>query len=354
MRNFTDTDPETGTRYGSIHLPECYERAAATFGWSRRTPEPGSMRDEDGLIGWGVATAAHTAGGRPGSAAAVELSVDGAAVFRSATQDLGTGTYTVMAQIGAQALGLPMHAVRFELGDSMFPAAYTSGACATVPSVGSAVAQAGAAARDAVIALAVADPRSPLHGADPRRIRAEDGFLFIPAQPSRRVSHGDVMRNHGTSVVLTRQAGPARLGYSVGAVFVEVHVDPGVKRVRVRRVVTAYDPGTVLNHRTARSQAIGGAIWAIGFALSEHTRVDHDHGRIVTPNLSTYLVPVNADVPEIQVEFVDRPDPASPAMGARGFGETPMTGVTAAIGNAVYHATGRRVRDLPITQDKLL
>ena len=147
---------------------------------------------------------------------------------------------------------------------------------------------------------------------------------------------------------------PAALGYSTGAVFVEVHVDPAIVRIRVRLVVCVFDPVRVLNRQTARSQAIGGAIWAIGFTLMEHTLIDPHLGRVVTPNLSGYLVPVNADVPDIEVGFIDRPDPSSPALGARGFGETPMTGVTAAIGNAVHHAIGKRIRDLPITQDKVI
>jgi xanthine dehydrogenase YagR molybdenum-binding subunit len=351
LRNFSDTNQDTGQRYGSNHLAECYRRAATTFGWAKRDPRPGSMRDEHGLIGWGMATAAHTAGGWPGSAAKVEVRTDGTALIQSGTQDIGTGTYTVMTQLGADVLGLPLDAVRFELGDSAFPAAFASAASSTVPSVGSAIARAATAVRDAVIAIAVADPRSPLHGVDPALVTAADGQLV---GADRRDSYRDVLARHGKPVTVTSKPEPTPLGYSVGAAFAEVSVDPLIGRVRVRRIVTCYDPGTVLNQQTARSQAIGGAVWAIGFVLSEHSSIDHQLGRIVNTNLSGYLVPVNADVPRIEVEFIDRPDPTSPAMGARGFGETPMTGVTAAIGNAIFHATGRRVRDLPITQDKLL
>ncbi|MDR7275359.1 xanthine dehydrogenase family protein molybdopterin-binding subunit [Catenuloplanes atrovinosus] len=354
LRNWSGVNQETGEPWGSNHLRECYRRGAERFGWSRRNPRPGSMRDRDGLIGWGMATAAHTAGGRPGSGATATVGLDGTAVITCGTQDIGTGTYTVMRQAGAQTLGLPLHQVTFLLGDTRYPAAFASAASATVPSAGAAVVRAATAARERVVAATLADPGSPLHGLAPDRIGAEDGHLFAIGQPWRRIAYRDVMRRHGAPIATSTGPVPAPLGYSTGAVFVEVHVDPLLGRVRVRRVVGVFDPGRVLNRQTARSQAIGGAVWAIGFTLTEHTLVDPHLGRVVTPNLSGYLLPVNADVPDIDVDFVDQPDPHSPALGARGFGETPMTGVTAAIGNAVFHATGHRMRDLPITQDRIL
>ncbi|MFI7453887.1 xanthine dehydrogenase family protein molybdopterin-binding subunit [Nonomuraea sp. NPDC049714] len=354
VRNWSAINQDSKVAHGSNHLRECYERGAERFGWSRRDPRPGSMRDRDGLIGWGMATAAHTAGGRPGSSATVTIGVNGTAQIRSGTQELGTGTYTVMRQLGAEVLGMRLREVRFDLGDSAYPAAFASAASATVPSVGGGVVRAATAARAQVIALAVADPDSPLHGVAPDQVGVGDGYLFLTERPSRRVSYRQVMRRHGRPIEVTSEAVFAPLGYSVGATFVEVHVDPALGRVRVRRIVGVFDCGRVLNHRTTRSQAIGGAIWAIGITLSEHTLVDPNLGRIVTPNLSGYLVPVNADVPDIDVSFIDKPDPSSPALGARGFGETPATGVTAAIGNAVYHAIGHRIRDLPITQDKII
>ncbi|MCS7475400.1 xanthine dehydrogenase family protein molybdopterin-binding subunit [Umezawaea endophytica] len=354
LRNWSDTNQETGVRHGSNHLRECYEEGARRFGWSNRDPRPGSMRDGGELVGLGMATAAHTAGGRPGSGATVTIGLDGTATIRSGTQEIGTGTSTVMAQVGAEVLGLPAHHVVFALGDTDYPPAFASAASATVPSVGSGVVRAATAAREQVVAAAVADVGGPLHGVPPDRVGTADGYLFVADQPRRRVSYRDVVRRRGTPVEVTSNPVPVPLGYSVGAVFVEVRVDPVTGRVRVRRVVGVFDPGRVLNRQTVRSQAIGGAVWGIGFTLTEHTLVDPHLGRVVTPNLSGYLVPVNADVPDIDVGFVDRPDPASPALGARGFGETPMTGVTAAIGNAVHHAIGHRIRDLPITQDKVI
>lgn len=355
LANYADSDPETGRPLPGKHLRECYRRAASTFGWARRDPKPGSIRDRDGFIGWGMATAGHTAGGRPGGGARITIGVDGRALVQSGTQDIGTGTYTVMTQVAADGLGMRLDTVRFELGDTNFPVAYTSGASNTVPAVTSGVNRACVAAVRAVAAIAVADRQSPLFGTAVERIKADDGFLFVSDDPRRRDSYRAVLSRHGQPVQVAVAPVDTPLGFSTGAVFVEVHVDPRIGRVRVRRVVTCYDVGRVLNLRTVRSQAIGGAVWAIGFTLSEHTFVDPHYGRVVNPNFSGYLMAVNADVPDVQVEFIDRPDPDhSLSLGARGFGESPMTGVTAAIANAVYHATGRRIRDLPITQDKLL
>ncbi|WP_433559352.1 xanthine dehydrogenase family protein molybdopterin-binding subunit [Pseudonocardia xinjiangensis] len=355
LRNYAEVDPETGAPWGSKNLRECYRRGAELFGWAERNPLPRSLTDGDALIGVGMATAGHTAGGRPGSGARLTLGVDGTALIQSGTHDIGTGTYTVMSQIAAQSLGVPLDAVRFELGDTRFPATDPAGASATVPSVGSAVNRAARAVRAAATGIAVADPQSPLYGVPPDRIGAEDGVLFVTDEAGRRVSYKSIMERHGEPLVVTSEPAPVPLGFSTGAVFVEVRVDPRLGRVQVRRIVGVYDTGTVLNLRTVTSQAIGGAVWAVGFTLMEHTVVDPALARIVNPNLSTYLVPVNADIPDVQIEFVDQPDPAAAdSLGARGFGETPMTGVTAAIANAIHHATGRRIRDLPITQDRLL
>ncbi|ONK14007.1 xanthine dehydrogenase family protein molybdopterin-binding subunit [Streptomyces sp. MP131-18] len=354
LRNHTAVNPETGEPFGSKHLLECYRRGAAAFRWTERDPRPRSMRDGDTLIGWGMATAAHTAGGRPGAGARVVLSPAGKAVVQVGTHDIGTGTYTVMSQIAAQTLGLELDDVDFQLGDSDYPFAFMSVASATVPGVGAAVNRACTTARRSVIDLAVTDPRSPLHGIPAEQITAEAGFLRATGDSRRRERVRTVLARHGEPVEATTEPVPIPPGYSVGAEFAEVRVDPRVGRVRVTRMLGAYDAGRVLNRRTLRSQALGGAVCALGFALTEHTVVDPHRARIVNPNLSGYLLPVNADIPHVQALFIDEPDPTSEALGARGFGETPGTGMTAAIGNAIYHATGRRFRDLPITQDKLI
>ncbi|WP_210571754.1 xanthine dehydrogenase family protein molybdopterin-binding subunit [Streptomyces sp. GESEQ-4] len=355
LRNHTAVNPEpTGAPFGSKHLIECYRRGAAKFRWSERDPRPRSMRDGDTLIGWGMATAAHTAGGRPGAGARVVISTEGRAVVQVGTHDIGTGTYTVMSQIAAQTLGLDLADVDFQLGDTDYPFAFMSVASATVPGVGAAVNRACTAARRAVVDIAVADPRSPLHGVPAERITVEDGILYETGRPRRREDIRTVLTRHAEPVEATTDPVPIPHGYSVGAEFAEVRVDPRVGRVRVTRMLGAYDAGRVLNRRTIRSQAIGGVVCAVGFALTEHTLVDPHQARIVNPNLSGYLLPVNADIPHVQTIFIDEPDPTSEALNARGFGETPGTGMTAAIGNAIYHATGRRIRDLPITPDKLI
>ncbi|XVQ16161.1 xanthine dehydrogenase family protein molybdopterin-binding subunit [Spirillospora sp. CA-255316] len=358
IRNWSAINQESQERHGSSYLRECYRQGAQRFGWPRRDPRPGSMRDRDGgLIGWGMATASHVSGGLNAAGATVRINEDGTARIRSGTQDSGTGTYTVMAQVGADTLGLPVAQVTFELGDSSFPQAPASVASTTVPSVGAAVVRAATQARGQVIALAVADPDGPLHGLPANRIGTKDGYLFDTERPSRRTAYREVMRRHGQRIEVTEQppeTATTPMRYSFGSYFVEVGVHPRLGEVRVRRVVGVFDPGRVLNRKTARSQAIGGAIWCIGVTLTEHALIDHRLGRIVTPNLSGYLVPVNADVPDMDMSFIDRPDPSSDAMGARGFGEVPSTGLTAAIGNAVHHAIGRRIRDLPITPDKVI
>lgn len=352
IRNYTDISPDTGLRFSSRYLREAYVLARDAFGWDRRKPRPGTMRDGDEYIGWGMATEMHAYDA--GSASArVRVGLDGNAVAECGTQDIGTGTYTVMTQVASEALGIPLPRVEFRLGDTAYPAAGMSASSATVPSVTGAVDKAARAVRDAVVRLAISDPASPLRGLTPDQVGTEHGDLYAIPDRSRRDNYRNVVTRHGVPVENTASS-TNQPGNSCGAVFVEVRVDARYGRVRVSRVVGAYDCGRVLNRHTARSQVIGGMTWGIGIALMEHTHYDRRTARVTNPTLSTYLVAVNADVPDLDVLFVDRADPVSNALGARGFGECPITGVPAAIGNAIYHATGRRVRDLPITQDKLL
>jgi xanthine dehydrogenase YagR molybdenum-binding subunit len=352
LRNYSEVNPETGIRWPSKYLRECYQLAADRFGWSRRNPRPGSTRDGHEFVGMGMATESHTFNAFP-SSASVTMTTDGKVQAQSGTQDIGTGTYTVMTQVVAETLGTPLTTVTFALGDTNLPPAGLSAASATINSLNGAVSKASQSVRDAVIAIAVGDRRSPLFGVPVDQIDVDHGVMFVKARRYQSESYRAVMGRHGKPVTSTATV-PSVPGYTTGAVFAEVRVDPRVGRVRVTRVVTAHDPGRVMNARTARSQVIGGVTAGMGFALMEHTVFDRRTARVVNATLSTYLVAVCADIPEITALFVDRPDPASPALGAKGFGETPGTGVPAAIGNAVYHATGRRIRSLPITPDKLL
>lgn len=352
LRNYAEVNPLTGERYSSKHLRACYRMAADAFGWSRRNPNPGSTRDGHEFVGWGMATEAHTYNGFP-SSASVRISTDGRVLAKSGTQDIGTGTYTVMTQVVAQTMGMPLEAVTFRLGDTRYPETGVSAASATVNSVSGAVQRAARSVRDEVARIAVSDRRSPLMGLNAEQVGTDQGFLFDRDDPARRERYARVLHRHGRSIQFTRSSANVP-GYTTGAVFVEVRVDPRVGRVRVVRTVSAHDPGRVMNVQTARSQVIGGITAGIGYALMERAVIDRRSARVLNANLSTYLIPVSDDVPDMTALFVDKPDPESSALGAKGFGETPITGVPAAIGNAVYHATGRRVRSLPITQDKLL
>ena len=353
LRNDIHIDQHTGESYTGRHLAHCYRLAADAFGWRRRDSRPGVNRDGDEYVGWGMATETHTFGNFPASANAT-VGTDGRITVSVATQDIGTGTYTVLSQVAADAAGVPLEQITTTIGDTALPPAGLSVASSTVPSVVPSVDKAARVVRDAVVRLAVADRGSPLYGVPVDRVFVEQGRLFDSRRPSRSDTYRAVVGRHGQPVVAdaTVENTP---GHTYGAVFVEVRVHRRYGRVRVTRVVGAYDPGRVLNRRTLRGQVVGGVNWGVGFALMEHTVVDRTTARVVNPNLSTYLVPVNADAPpRVDALFVDQHDPGSTAIGAKGFGETPMTGVPAAIGNAIFHATGRRLRDVPFTQDKLL
>jgi xanthine dehydrogenase YagR molybdenum-binding subunit len=356
--NYAETDPERNLPFSSKALRECYRVGAERFDWKRRNAQPRSMRDGRWLVGLGVGTATRPAKRSP-AAARVRLLPDGNAVVQSSTEDLGTGTYTVMTQIAADALGYaPVH-IRFELGDTDLPEAPISAGSMTVESVGSAVHAACMEARSRLIQMACKDSLSPLSGARPDDVTIDDGWL----------RHADGKRKEPAAAVIARSAphvieaqGNSKAGdetkrysmHAFGAVFAEVRIDPDLGFVRVPRVVAAYGVGNVMNEKTARSQMIGGIVWGISQVLFEESVLDKRYGRFVNANLAEYHVPVNADIGDIDIVFVPEHDPHVNALGAKGLGEVGMVGVAGAIANAVYHATGRRIRDLPITLDKLL
>ncbi|MES2261370.1 MAG: xanthine dehydrogenase family protein molybdopterin-binding subunit [Pseudomonadota bacterium] len=359
LQNYAEQDPEKNLPWSSKSLRECYRVGAERFGWARRTPQPGSMRAGRTLVGWGMATATYPANRRPAKASASILA-DGTAVVRSGSHDLGTGTYTVMTQIAAEALGLPVERVKFELGDTALPEAPVSGGSQTVASVGPAVHAAAVAARDKLLALAIADEASPLSGARMDEVALDNGWLFRRASPERREPVAAVIARHGGAPVQAdsgAEPGDEKKKYSMhsfGAVFVEVHVDPDLGTIRVPRIVGAYGVGRLMNRKTGHSQLMGGIVWGIGMALLEKTEMDWRAGRAVNANLADYHVPVNADIGQIDITVVDEHDAQINALGAKGIGEIGIVGVAAAVANAVYHATGKRIRDLPITVDKLI
>jgi len=360
LRNYADSDPESGKAFSSKKLRECYARAAERFGWSKRNGQPRAQRDGRWLIGWGMATATYPANRQPASARLV-LKPDGTALVQCCTQDIGTGTYTIMAQVAADALGIDAERVRVEIGDSAFPEAPVSGGSMTAATVTPAVLAAARAVRDKLVALAVNDDKSPLHQSSADAVELRDGWLRLRGETARGEPIPAVLaRAGGKPLEATEEAKPddavkAKYAtHSWGAVFAEVAVDPDFGEVRVRRVVACYSVGRLLNAKTARSQLLGGIVWGVGMALTEQAHVDRVSGRVLNANLAQYHVPVNADIGELDVTFVPEDDTTFNPLGARGIGEIGITGVPAAIANAVYHATGQRIRDLPITPDKLI
>jgi xanthine dehydrogenase YagR molybdenum-binding subunit len=357
--NHATVDGESGLPFSSKHLLACYERGAEAFGWNRRTHAPRSMRDGDELVGWGVATATYPAMRAPAEAR-VTIGAGGTIEVASATHDLGTGMYTILAQVAADAFGVDPQSIAVRIGDSAFPNAPVAGGSMSSASVAPAVADAAQRALRAAIALVTSTDASLLYGLPEGEIEARDGTLRARHDPSRAVAYADVARwAEGGSLVATGNAAPGSEGerasfHSFGAQFVEVRYDEELARLWVSRALGVFDCGRILNPKTARSQMLGGITWGIGMALQEETVRDPRAGAVVTNNFADYHVPVNADVHAIDVIFVEEPDLVFNSLGIRGVGEIGITGVAAAIANAVYHATGFRVRDLPIVPEKLL
>jgi len=353
--NFAERNGNEDKPYSSKELRACYEQGAERFGWSQRNPEPRSMRRGRQLVGWGMAGGVWEAMQNPASAKA-RIDSEGKITVSSATTDIGTGTYTVMTQIAAEAAGAPVEDVTFLLGDSSLPTAPLQGGSFTVSSVGTAVQQACRALRAKLLdALRMAHPEFAV--VDMEQVGFGDGSLHIEDQAFR---YADIVRmsSHDMlEVQVDAKPDEKRDGYATAthsAMFVEVLVDEDLGTVRVNRVVNAVAAGRVVNPKTARSQVLGGVVWGISQALHEHSQTDHGLGRVMNHNLSEYHVPVNPDIGEIDVVFVEEHDNIVNDLGSKGVGEIGIVGMAAAIANAVYHATGKRVRDFPITLDKVL
>lgn len=363
-RNHTDIDPHRGAPFSSKHLLACYERGAERFGWAQRTPEPGSMRDGDALVGWGMATATHPAW-LMGATARVRLERRGTgvrAVVSTAGVDVGTGMYTMMALVAAEGLGLPLAQVTAELGDTRLAPCPPAGGSNLTASTAPAILDACAALRREILALAAATP-SGLSGAADQTGELACAEGSRPRRPplAIHIDYAELLARIGRdSLEAEGKTEPRSLHddrftfQSFGAHFVEVRVHPDIGRIRVSRVVSVFDVGLVLNAKATRSQLIGGIVFGIGQALLEELAYDGAHGQPINADLAGYLVPVHADVPDIDVSWLDEPDLVFNAIGCRGAGEIGITGVAAAIANAVHHATGVRVRGLPITPEKLL
>ena len=358
QRNEPAADESTGLPFSTRRLRECYATGAREFGWQKRNPVPRSTRDGDWLIGTGMAAAVYDTA-RGSAQAYVRLDANGSALVQSATSDMGPGTYTSMTQVAADALGLAMDTVRFELGDSTMPPTPPHGGSMTMASVGSAVLDGSDKVRARAIALAVNDSRSPLHGANPADVIVRNGRLAVKNDPARGETYQQLLarQQRRRLEAIGGFAPPAKdrsSFYAYGAVFAEVAVDARLGLVRVRRVLGVYDAGRIVSPKLAESQAIGGMVGGISSALLEHTVTDPRDGRIVNANLADYLVAVNADVPALRAIYLDGNDPQADPLGVKGLGEVVYVGVAPAIANAVFHATGTRVRTLPITAEALL
>jgi xanthine dehydrogenase YagR molybdenum-binding subunit len=358
-RNEPNEDESSNLPFSTRRLRECYTVGAREFGWQRRSARPRSRREGDWLIGLGMAAGVYDPGRYPAQARA-RLDADGTAVVEAATSDMGPGTYTSQTQIAADALGLTMRTVTFRLGDSLYPPTSPHGGSATMASVGTAVHDACNQVRQQAIKLAVEDRESPLYGVKADDVVVRGGRLHVQGTPTRGETYRTLLaRNNRTHLEAggsyTGPPSPERHSYhAYNATFAEVAVDATLGLVRVRRMLGVYDTGRIINPKLADSQAIGGIVGGIGTALLEHTATDHRDGRIVNANLADYLVPVNADVPDVRAIYLDGEDNDGNALGVKGLGEVVQVGVAAAIGNAVFNATGRRIRELPIAAEALL
>jgi xanthine dehydrogenase YagR molybdenum-binding subunit len=359
MKNYAMVDPHSKNPFTQKDLLECYTRAAQKFGWSKRDPEPRSMCEDGLLIGWGMATETYP-GRRLPCSALVRLQPDGRVLVACGTQEIGNGIYTLITQVVADALNISPELIDVKIGDTTLPQAPISAGSMTTPSVTPAVHDAALQARTNLLAMAVSDSQSPVANLQINEVEFKDGKIFSKSAPEKSETVGALVARHKNQPVdglvhLRPELDSKKFScHSFGAVFAEVAVEPLTAVAHVRRVTAVYDVGRIMNQKTAQSQFIGGIVWGVSLALHEDTYLDPQTGRITNANLAEYHVPVNADIGDIDVSALDIPDTKLDSMGVRGIGEIGITGTGAAICNAIYHATGKRVRDLPITPDKLL
>lgn len=363
LRCYSNRDQADDLPFTSKELRECYRQGAAAFGWAKRSAAPRSMRDGGELVGWGMATGIWEAL-QMRMAARIKLGANGHAEVSSATSDIGTGTYTIMAQIAADLLGLPIEDITVKLGDSTLPHAEVEGGSWTAASIAHAIAATADEIRKQLLKLAKSMPGSPLAGLRADKVYLANGMIVSRADESKAVSISDVLRHGGLAYIEQTKTAVFQKGSAAfekgeyarnthAATFVEVKIDEQLNVIRVTRVVSAVAAGRILNLKTAHSQVMGSVVQGIGMALHEEALIDHRYGRVMNANIAEYHVPVNADIHDIKVIFVDEPDTLVNPLGIKGLGEIGIVGVAAAVANAVYHATGKRVRDLPITLDKL-
>lgn len=361
LKNYAETEPMSGKPFSSKALRECYRQGAERFGWSTRPMKAREMRDENGfLVGWGVGTATFPALMFQADAHAI-IRRDGTGVMEIGAQDMGQGAWTALAQIAADGLGLAIDHVEFNSGRSDLPNAGIAGGSAHTATAGMAIHNAGVAVIAKLASLATGDQRSPLFGAGNAGVDARGGRLFRRDDESRSETYCEILERAGLELIEGSGSGAADPAahaafamHAHGAVFAEVKVDPELGQIRATRVVGAFAAGRIINPRMVRSQYFGGMIWGVSFALHEHAAVDARTGRIMNANLGEYHIPVNADIPLLEAILVEEHDPHVNVLGIKGVGEIGITGTAGAIANAVWHATGIRVRNFPITLDQLV
>jgi xanthine dehydrogenase YagR molybdenum-binding subunit len=363
LLNYSDIDQMNGTSFTSKALREAYHHAAERFGWSRRPLAPRSMKEGRELVGWGVATGMWDAMFSKTTAKA-KLSANGHLEVSSAASDIGTGTYTVMTQVAADTLGLPVEQITARLGDSSLSASPVEGGSWMAASVGAAVQLACQTVGTQLLKAAAKMDRNPLGRAGVDEVTFADGRIALKSDPSKNIGIGEAMRAGGLDVIEAEETASQGLSGMISemrksrnthsAIFAEVKVDEELSVVRVTRIVIAVAAGRIINPKTARSQILGGVVMGIGMALHEESMLDNALGRFMNHNYAEYHVPANADIHDIDVIFVDEHDPEVTPLGVKGLGEIGIVGTAAAVANAIFHATGKRVRELPITLDKLL
>jgi xanthine dehydrogenase YagR molybdenum-binding subunit len=357
VRNEPAKDPTTGLPFSARHIEQAWRDGAARFGWDKRSAAPGARREGDWLVGMGCATATYPYYRMPGGAARITLTADGRATVSIAAHEMGMGTSTAQTQIAAERLGLSMDEVTFAYGDSSLPGTVLAGGSQQTAAIGASVIAAHRKLVGELLKLAGND--SPLAGLKPDEVGGLNGGLCSLAEPGVWESYASILARAKRDELTVEAEPPPPLEtqhwsmHSHGAMFCEVRVNAVTGELRVSRFLGSFDCGRIINAKTAASQFRGGIVMGLGMALMEETQFDERTGRIMNPSLAEYHVPVHLDVPEIEVMWTDEPDPHTP-MGARGVGEIGITGVAAAVANAVFNATGRRIRDLPITLDKLL
>ena len=357
LRNEPDEDPASGKPFSSRNLVQAYHDGAESFGWSQRSSTPCARREGEWLIGMGCATGTYPYYRMPGGKARLTLSSDGQVIAAFAAHEMGMGTATAQTQVVADRLGLEMDCVRVSYGDSSLAGTFLAGGSSQTASIGAAIIAAHKELVEELLKLAGKD--SPLHGLSADEVETRDGGIYSIAEPSRGETYAAIFHSSGQDQISVEGTGPPPLEmmhwamHSFGAMFAEVRVNAVTGETRVSRFLGSFDCGRILNAKTAASQFRGGIIMGLGLALMEETQWDERKGRIMNPSLAEYHVPVHMDVPDIDILWTDIPDPHTP-MGARGIGEIGITGTGAAVANAIYNACGKRVRELPITLDKLM